>query len=163
MEPDTEGSFLPLRGTLGRVTRAGDVLDRLVKARAFKERELRIPADLSMLHDARDWAAAAAADFGLEEEQRFQVRLATSEAVTNAIVHGSAGTEGAVELGAREERGALVFEVRDEGANPAVGVPTERLDEGGRGLELVALVMDEMQLERRGEGSVLRYSKYRAA
>jgi len=141
------------------VSRAGGVLDILVKAGAFKERELRIPADLSMLRDAREWAAMAAADFGFEEEERFQVRLATSEAVTNAIMHGSAGYGDAVELEAREERGALVFEVSDAGA----GAPAERLAEGGRGLELVALVMDEVQLERRGEGSVLRYAKRLAA
>ena len=134
-----------------------------MKAGAFEERELRIPADLAMLHDARDWAARAAADFGLEEEQRFQVRLATSEAVTNAIVHGSAAFGGAVELEAHEERGALVFEVRDAGAAAPAGTAAERLAEGGRGLDLVALVMDEVQLERRAEGSVLRFTKRRAA
>jgi len=138
------------------------VLDGQVKPVAFTERELRIPADLSMLRDAREWAAAAAADFGLEDEERFQVRLATSEAVTNAIVHGSPGAGGAVELEAREQGGALVFEVRDAGVASG-GVPVGRLAEGGRGLELVALVMDEVQLERRGEGTVLRYAKRHAA
>jgi len=141
----------------------GGVLARQLRAGSFKERELRIPADLSMLRDAREWAAGAAADFGLEEEERFQVRLATSEAVTNAIVHGSPGEGGAVELEAREQGGALVFEVRDAGPAAASGAPVERLAEGGRGLELVALVMDEVQLESRGEGSVLRYVKRRAA
>ncbi len=144
------------------MSRVGGVFDRLVKAGAFKERELRIPADLSMLCDARDWAATAAADFGLEEQERFHVRLATSEAVTNAIVHGSAGEGDAVELEAHEESGALVFEVRDAGAAEVAAAP-ERLAEGGRGLELVALVMDEVRLERRGDGSVLRYAKRRAA
>ncbi len=134
-----------------------------MRAGAFKERELRIPADLSKLRDAREWAATAAEDFGLEEEERFQVRLATSEAVTNAIIHGSAARGGAVELEAHEERGALVFEVRDAGGAAPVGTPAQRLAEGGRGLELVALVMDEVQLERRDDGSVLRFTKRRAA
>ncbi len=138
------------------------MFDSFVKAGAFKERELRIPADLSRLKDARDWAAVAAADFGLEKEERFQVRLATSEAVTNAIVHGSAARGGTVDLQAREEGGALVFEVCDAGA-AATGEPVERLAEGGRGLELVALVMDEVQLERHGDGSLLRYAKRPAA
>ncbi len=134
-----------------------------MKAGAFRERGLRIPADLSRLKDARDWAAVAAADFGLEEEERFQVRLATSEAVTNAIVHGSAADGDAVELQAREEGGALVFEVSDAGTADGASERLERLSEGGRGLELVALVMDDVHLERRGEGSVLRYAKRRAA
>lgn len=134
-----------------------------MKAGAFRERELRIPADLAMLRRARDWAASAAEDFGFEEEQRFHVRLATSEAVTNAILHGSAADGGAVELEAREEDEALVFEVRDAGAAGSGAGRGERLSEGGRGLELVALVMDDVTLERRGEGSVLRYTKRRAA
>jgi len=91
------------------VRRASGILDGFVKAGAFKERGLRIPADLSMLRDARDWAAGAAADFGLAEEERFQVRLATSEAVTNAILHGSAADGGAVELQA-ECRGKGVLD-----------------------------------------------------
>ena len=138
-------------------------MDMFMRAGAFQERELRIPADLSMLRDARDWAARAAADFGLEEEERFQVRLATSEAVTNAIVHGSASGADAVELGAREEEGALVFEVRDDGAVAASPGQVRRLSEGGRGLELVSLIMDEVELERRAEGCVLRYAKRPAA
>ncbi len=136
---------------------------RLVKAEAFEERELCIPADLSMLRDAREWATVAAADFGLEARERFEVGLATSEAVTNAILHGSAADGDAVKLGAREERGALVFEVRDTGGAEGAAKPAKRLDAGGRGLELVARLMDEVQLERRGGGSVLRYAKRRAA
>ena len=132
-------------------------------AESFEARELRIPADLSRLRDARDWAAAAAADFGLEEDERFQVRLATSEAVTNAILHGSASGADAVEIGAHEEGDALVFEVSDAGLPADTRSAAEPLSEGGRGLELVGLVMDEVELERRGEGSVLRYAKRRAA
>jgi anti-sigma regulatory factor (Ser/Thr protein kinase) len=134
-----------------------------MKAGAFRERELTIPADLCMLRDARDWAARVAADFGFREDERFQVRLATSEAVTNAIVHGSASDADAVELGAHEEHGALVFEVRDAGANEVPPGPLERLAEGGRGLELVGLIMDEVELERGTGGSVLRFTKRLAA
>ena len=35
----------------------------------------------------------------------------------------------------------------------------KRVGEGGRGLELVSLVMDEVQLTRGDGGSVLRFSK----
>jgi len=143
--------------------RASALLDRIRKAGAFEERELTIPADLGMLSQAREWAVAAAADFGFDEEERFKVRLATSEAVTNAIVHGSGGEGGVVELEACAEHGALTFEVRDDGAVAAAGAPARRLEEGGRGLELVALVMDEVELVRRGEGSVLRFAKRRTA
>lgn len=132
-----------------------------LEAGAFQRRDLRIPADLGMLKDARDWAADAAADFGLDENERFEVKLATSEAVSNAILHGSGSPGDEVKLAVREERGALVFEVCDGAA--AAPRAAERLAEGGRGLELVELVMDEVELRRNGRGSVLRYSKRRAA
>lgn len=154
-------------GTMAMMGRASALLDRHRKAGAFGERELTIPADLGMLSRAREWAVAAAADFGFDEEERFEVRLATSEAVTNAIVHGSGGEGGVVELEACAKPGALIFEVRDEGpvarGTRAGDAPPRSLGEGGRGLELVALVMDEVELERRGDGSVLRFAKRRAA
>lgn len=133
----------------------------LLTAPAFDERDLSIPADLARLGQAREWAAQAAEDFGLAEEERFQIKLAMSEAVTNAILHGSGSDRDAVELGVREEQDALVFEVRDCGSNGDGCV--ERLHDGGRGLELVSLVMDEVELDRAEQGSVLRFAKHRRA
>ncbi len=125
--------------------------------------------DLSRIGDAREWAAAAAADFGMAAEEAFEVKLATSEAVTNAIVHGSRSDADLISLEARAESGALVFEVHDRGIDtplaPEKLIPprAEELAEGGRGLELVEMVMDEVELTRRDDGSVLRYVKRRAA
>ncbi|HZI92096.1 MAG TPA: ATP-binding protein [Thermoleophilaceae bacterium] len=132
-----------------------------MNASAFKVRDLSIRADLARIGEARDWAARAAQDFGLAEDERFLIRLAMSEAVTNAILHGSGSDCDAVELEAREEQDALVFEVRDCGAEGNGHV--ERLHEGGRGLELVSLVMDEVELDQGEQGSVLRFAKHRHA
>ena len=129
----------------------------------FGARALQVAADLSVLREAREWAALAAADFGLDEENLFQVRLATSEAVTNAILHGSGSPDDTICLRAREEAGAIVFEVRDRGADAKVARTAERLAEGGRGLELVALVMDDVEFLRLESGSLLRYAKRREA
>ena len=84
-----------------------------------------------------------------------------SEAVTNAILHGSGSERDAVDLEVREEQDALVFEVRDSGADGQGHV--ERLDDGRRGLDLVSLVMDEVELDRGEQGSVLRFAKHRRA
>jgi serine/threonine-protein kinase RsbW len=128
---------------------------------AFEERELEIPADLERLRDAREWANEVARDFGLDEEDCFQVKLATSEAVTNAIIHGSGSAGDPVRLAARVSGDMLVFEVADRGREDPAGDPVERLSEGGRGLELVSMVMDEVQLVRRGGGGLLRFAKRR--
>jgi len=122
-------------------------------------RELVLHADLSSLKQARDWATEVAGDFGLPEDDHFQVTLAMSEAVTNAIIHGSCSERDIVRLAARVEHGLLVFEVVDRG----VGAEPERLAEGGRGLELVGLVMDEVELRREQRGTVLRFAKRFAA
>ncbi len=121
-----------------------------------------------MLKDARDWAAGAAEDFGMAEEDAFQVKLATSEAVTNAIVHGSRSHRDPIVLEAHEESGALVIEVRDAGADadadaepPRPSADPSALAEGGRGLALVEMVMDEVELKRGSGGSVLRFVKRR--
>jgi serine/threonine-protein kinase RsbW len=129
---------------------------------AFEERELEIPADLERLRDAREWAEETARDFGMDEEDCFQIKLATSEAVTNAIIHGSGSDGDAVRLAARVDGDMLVFEVVDRGSQEPAGDPVERLAEGGRGLELVSMVMDEVELVRRGDGGLLRFGKRRA-
>jgi serine/threonine-protein kinase RsbW len=130
-------------------------------ASAFRERELEIPADLERLHQAREWASDIARDFGLDEEDCFQVKLATSEAVTNAIIHGSDAGEDSIRLVAFGDEDMLLFEVADRGRQEAGVDPVERLAEGGRGLELVSMVMDEVQLERRAGGGLLRFGKRR--
>ncbi len=124
------------------------------------ERGLRIEADIARLKDVREWAAEAAAGAGLDEDGCFQVKLAMSEAVTNAILHGSGSTDDQVELGVREEGNAVVFEVRDSaGREPSSEDWVKRPGEGGRGLELISLMMDEVQLTRGDAGSVLRFAK----
>ena len=134
-----------------------------VKAPEF-ERDLRIAADIARLKDAREWAGDAAESAGLDEDGCFQVKLAMSEAVTNAILHGSGSADDHVELGVREEERAIVFEVRDTaGREPRSDDWVKHVGEGGRGLELISLMMDEVQLTRGEGGSVLRFSKSLAA
>ena len=128
------------------------------------DRDLRIAADIALLKEAREWAGEAAAHAGLDEDGCFQVKLAMGEAVTNAILHGSGSSDDSVELGVREEGDALVFEVRDSARRELSTEDWVRsVGEGGRGLELVSLMMDEVQLTRGDGGSVLRFSKSLAA
>lgn len=130
-----------------------------VKSRALG-RELKIPAHIGRLRDAREWAADAAEEFGLDRDGCFQVKLAVSEAVTNAIMHGSGSDRDLIQVQVRGGEDALVFEIRDPGRQAGAS-SFNRLADGGRGLELVSLVMDEMQLTRGEHGSVLRFVKRR--
>jgi anti-sigma regulatory factor (Ser/Thr protein kinase) len=124
----------------------------------FTPREHSISADVARLKEARDFAERCAADFGLGEDARYQVKLAISEAVTNAIQHGSSSPSDRIRITVAEESGALVFEVEDTGRfRPRVrrGV----LPESGRGLEFMRLLMDEVDLRPGTDGTLLRISK----
>ena len=125
----------------------------------FEARSMTIEAEPKRLRDAREWAHDAAAAAGLHEADCYQVRLAMSEAVANAIQHGSYSPTDCIRLGAFEDDGALVFEIRDTGIFDAPLVRPTLEDESGRGLELLALMMDEVQITATGDGSLLRFSK----
>ena len=116
-------------------------------------------ADPERLGEARDWAYRAASQAGLDDADCYQVKLAVSEAVANAIQHGSKSRGDQIGIAAFEAEGSLIFEVRDNGTFEA---PLNRAtidSESGRGLELVTLMMDEVHISSTGEGSLLRFSK----
>src|SRR4051794_34313607 len=72
----------PLRGPRGetRVTLSG---------KAFREAEMCITADLARLPEVRSFADSCAASFGFGDDIRYQIKMAMSEAVANAVEHGS--------------------------------------------------------------------------
>jgi anti-sigma regulatory factor (Ser/Thr protein kinase) len=126
---------------------------------AFAERELSIDADVRRVREAREWAARAARDFGFQHDACYQVKLAVSEVVANAIQHGSSGPEDRIRLSIRAAEGALVFEVLDTGVFVGADEAAAEMSERGRGLELVALMMDEVELTPGEEGTLLRFTK----
>ena len=128
----------------------------------FSPREHSIRADLDRLKEARDFAARAAAEFGLGAEALYDVKLAVSEAVTNAIRHGSRSPDDSVRIMATEESGALVFEVLDSGTFVPRVVRRGDLPEGGRGLEFMRVLMDEVDLRPGRQGTLLRMAKRRS-
>jgi serine/threonine-protein kinase RsbW len=125
----------------------------------FEEHSMTIDVNPERLGEARDWAQRAAAEAGLDEADCYQVKLAVSEAVANAIQHGSPSSGDCIRIAAFESGGSLIFEVRDNGTFDAPLTPATIDDESGRGLELVTLMMDEVHISSTGEGSLLRFSK----
>jgi anti-sigma regulatory factor (Ser/Thr protein kinase) len=124
-------------------------------------REHSINADLSRLKEARDFAERAGLEFGLEGESLYMVKLAMSEAVTNAIQHGSSARSDPIRLAVLEEGGALVFEVQDTGHF----VPRVRrrgeVPERGRGLDFMRQLMDDVDVRPQPDGTLLRFAKRR--
>jgi anti-sigma regulatory factor (Ser/Thr protein kinase) len=126
---------------------------------SFRPREYSIRADLGRLKEARDFAVRAAAEFGFGADALYDVKLAVSEAVTNAIRHGSRSPDDPVRIVATEESGALVIEVLDTGTFIPRVVRRGDMPESGRGLEFMRVLMDEVDLRPGRRGTLLRMAK----
>jgi serine/threonine-protein kinase RsbW len=128
---------------------------------SFKSREHAIRAEVGRLKEARDFAARVAAEFGFNEDACYQVKLAMSEAVTNAIQHGSSSSSDPIRIVAGAEGDALVFEVLDTGRFRPRVRRRGPMSESGRGLEFMRLVMDEVDLRPGAGGTRVRLVKRR--
>lgn len=126
---------------------------------AFQRREHSLRAELARLKEARDFAGRAAAEFGLPPDGCYQVKLALSEAVTNAIQHGSSSTEDPIRIVVAQEAGTLVFDVFDTGRFVPRVTRRGDMPESGRGLEFMRLMMDEVDLRPGDDGTHLRLVK----
>jgi anti-sigma regulatory factor (Ser/Thr protein kinase) len=127
----------------------------------FQPREHSMQADLGLLKEARDFAARAAQDFGLNEGACYDVKVAMSEAVTNAIQHGSSSPQDPIRIAIMAEGPALVFEVLDTGRFRPRVMRRGVLSESGRGLEFMRVLMDEVDLEPTKGGTLMRFIKRR--
>jgi anti-sigma regulatory factor (Ser/Thr protein kinase) len=124
--------------------------------------ELRLPAQPSALGTAREYAQTAAAVFGLDGDDRYKFVFAVNEAVTNAIRHGAPDKQGQIHLGIAASADRLTFVVRDCGTFvPRVRASSPK-PEHGRGLALMAKLVDEVQLCSESGSTIVRLSKARA-
>jgi anti-sigma regulatory factor (Ser/Thr protein kinase) len=126
---------------------------------AYEPRQHWISADVGRLKEARDFADRVAVGFGLDDDARYEVRLAMSEAVTNAIEHGSSSPADQIKIVASVEADRLVFEVLDTGRFRPRVVRRGEMPESGRGLEFMRVLMDEVDLRPGAAGTLLRFAK----
>jgi len=130
--------------------------------------ELKLPGRPEFISVARLAVAAVAARMGFDYDDIEDLKVATGEALTNAIQdaqsRGVAAGEDIVVICALCER-ELVIEVRDKGS----GFDPERrrqmaeqdeLQEGGLGLLLIEALCDKVEFETKpGSGTLVRMTK----
>jgi serine/threonine-protein kinase RsbW len=127
--------------------------------------ELRMDARPENLSLARLALSGVAARTGLPEEAVADLKLAVTEACTNAIEHAYSGDPGANEIIVRfaVDRDALAIEVQDWGVGFDTDVerePTQELrDHAGVGLMLIRSLTDELTIESGGAGSTVAFAK----
>ena len=129
--------------------------------------ELRVPAQAEYLQLVRAVVGAvAAADPGIAPDRVADLRLAVSEAVTNAIrAQQQFGIPDRVTIRCNLAESSIEIEIADRGHGfdpdqvpelPAVDTP-ERLDhESGLGLTLMRQLADETVIESRPDGTAVR-------
>jgi serine/threonine-protein kinase RsbW len=124
---------------------------------------LEIPSAVGSLHQARLFVDAIAREAGFLDADREAICLAVTEAVSNAIRHGSPlGNNDVVELVVADYPARLVVTVHDNGAGfvPegfALPDPLSFVDHG-RGLYLIHTLMDEVIYDR-SNGTTVRMTK----
>ncbi len=122
------------------------------------ERELELLADFASLASARRFVEEMAAAAGLPSGERYALAMACSEAVANAIEHGSAPGDRVV-VRAAVEGDSLAVYVHDQGKfMPRVSRRGE-FPERGRGLEFMSEMMDEVQIDPARDGTRVRLGK----
>ena len=115
------------------------------------------PAGLS---EGRGFIDRMLASAGFDAAARYQITVATNEAVSNAMEHGAPCDDGLFHLAAGVEDGSFVFSIRDCGQFE--DSPSPPPDPGaGRGVvfAFMNLFMDEVRLEAQAGETILRLAK----
>jgi serine/threonine-protein kinase RsbW len=122
---------------------------------------LEIPPEAEHVRTARLFAAAAARHFALDEERIEDLKVAISEACTNAInAHGATAVEDPIRVAVKPEESLIRFDVIDAGAgfNPEEALtlspdytPPIGLFEGSLGLALVRSLFPAMEIRRNAD------------
>jgi len=90
---------------------------------------LEIAADPEQVRTARLFAGATARHFGLDEEVVEDLKVAISEAVTNAIrSHAAAGVDAPIRVTATAGVSSIRFDVIDRGASMVLSTPAGEAD-----------------------------------
>jgi serine/threonine-protein kinase RsbW len=123
-----------------------------VQVRQLRE---RLPARPDSIAPLRRAAVRFARDHGANADQRDDVALAVSEALTSSVLHAYVGhaAAGTIELRASRSRCALVIVVCDHGNGLRTRLDSREL---GVGLALIERVTDCLEIEQTAPGLLIR-------
>jgi anti-sigma regulatory factor (Ser/Thr protein kinase) len=131
-----------------------------VSVPATIDRTVRLLATPASVGAARDAAEEAAAACGFDAGDSYDLKLAASEAVANAIEHGRPCKDGCIGMRVHEERaGYLTLCVCDCGSWIARPVDPAHVPDRGRGIAVISVLMDHVELLPNGGGTVIRMRK----
>ena len=119
-----------------------------------------LPAVPASARVARGIVRDAAAEVGLSGDRVWDLTLATSEAFANAIQHGRAWANECILLSTEPCPGGLRVEVTDCGAfNRSLG-PTPIDATSGRGIPIIAAVVDHLEVQNGNGRTLVRFERH---
>lgn len=132
--------------------------------------EMKIPAKPEFVGVTRLTLSGIASRMGFSYEIIEDLKIATSEAITNAVQHAYKGEEGEVlisfgmhadhlEVVVSDKGESFDFHKTKESLGPYIDHSAEFLREGGLGLYLIETLMDEVKVHQ-NEGITLFMTKY---
>lgn len=131
---------------------------------------LNIPSDLLFERVVRASAAELGTTMGFSDERIEDLKLAVSEAVTNAIEHGSSSGRNSVEVIFALDHDKLEVDIIDRGSGVESFnterrvVDEEHLDAGmlrGFGMYLISELVDQYEVQSSSEGTCLKLRIFR--
>ena len=121
---------------------------------------LCIQAELHELERMRRFVEARVAALNVDPSAGYDVLLAINEVVTNIIVHGYRGDQGAIEIDIQPVGNTLVARLRDQARpfdptqapTPDVTMPLHLRPPGGMGIYMTRHLMDSMDYRTLDQG-----------
>lgn len=146
------------------------MINATVASRETHTVSVMVPAEQKFVGVVRLVVGSAAASAGLGEEEIADLKVAVSEACTNAVLHAydspSSQAERTIEIQLLLGDGVIEVGVSDKGDGVKLRPHCRELnfEEGGFGLTLIGCLMDSVELtEYPGEGTRLKFVKRRLA
>ena len=128
------------------------------------KRESWLPAAPASAPEARAIVRDAASELRLDGSTTWELMLATTEAVANAVEHGEpcdpGGSDpGGIYLSLETRDGAIGIEVRDCGCFPPEPRTKKPDQQGGRGMPIIATIMDKLEIAPSNDVTRVRFEK----
>jgi anti-sigma regulatory factor (Ser/Thr protein kinase) len=126
------------------------------------KRETWLPATPAGARAARSLVREAAAEAGLDGESVWDLMLAATEAVTNAIKHGKPWPNDCILFVTAPCPRGVCVQVCDLGTFDSALEPAAVEATSGRGMQIIAALVDRLELRSRHGRTLVRFEKHRA-
>ena len=126
------------------------------------KRQAWLPATPASARAARSLVREAAAEAGLEGEPAWDLMLATTEAVANAVTHGKTWPNDCILFVTAPCPRGLSVQVCDLGTFDSTLEPAPLEATSGRGMQIIAALVDRLEVTSGDGQTLVRFEKHRA-